>query len=369
MNTLQRTPLFAEHLAAGARMVDFSGWAMPLHYGSQLQEHERVRRDAGMFDVSHMLAVDVEGPQALASLRSLLANDVARLIRDGRALYSCMLREDGGILDDLIVYRRRDDAWRVVLNAGRVAHDLVWLSEQVRGREVSILPRRDLAIIAVQGPAARERVWQVRPQWRAAGEPLAAFAATEIDDTFVARTGYTGEDGLEIMLPASAAATLWRDLAAARVQPCGLGARDTLRLEAGLALYGQDLDEDVTPPEAGLAWTVSLDDAGRAFVGRAALETRAPRFRALGLALLDKGVLRSHQAVRCAAGEGVITSGGFAPTLGRSIAMARMPLSCSAGDAAQVDIRGRWLSARVVNYPFVRRGKSLLPALEERPEA
>jgi aminomethyltransferase len=363
ISTLRRTPLFQEHLASGARMVDFSGWEMPVHYGSQLQEHQRMRSDAGMFDVSHMLVLDLEGEQAHDFLRRVLANDVARLEQDGRALYSCLLREDGGILDDLIVYRRAAARYRAVLNAGRAETDMAWLNAQAREKALRLLPRRDLAIIALQGPAARERLWQVRPAWRQDGEQLGAFRATGFDAVFVARTGYTGEDGLEIMVPGHEALGLWRDLLAAGVQPCGLGARDTLRLEAGMALYGQDLDEDTTPAEAGLGWTVSLHDEARAFIGRAALGARQPRFQTVGLVLLDKGVLRSHQHLRCSAGAGIVTSGGFAPTLERSIALARLPLSCRQGDDVEVAIRDKWLHARVVNYPFVRHGKSLLPAL------
>ena len=278
MTALKRTPLYAVHVEMGARMVDFAGWEMPLHYGSQLEEHHRVRRDAGMFDVSHMLAIDVNGAGARDFLRRVLANDVARLTRPGKALYSCMLADDGGVLDDLIVYATPADAFRLVVNAGTAEKDLQWLETQRSGAAVELEPRRDLAIIAVQGPSAREKLWRAWPAARAATERLAAFQAAAVDASFIARTGYTGEDGFEVMVPSENAEALWRALAQAGVAPAGLAARDTLRLEAGMNLYGQDMDERVTPLECGLAWTVDLKTE-RDFIGRRALERRAPSVR------------------------------------------------------------------------------------------
>jgi aminomethyltransferase len=360
--SLQRTPLFEEHRRLGARLTDFGGWDMPLNYGSQIEEHHHVRRDAGMFDVSHMLAVDLDGEAARALLERLLANDVAKLTQAGRALYSCMLREDGGVLDDLIVYLLEEGRFRMVVNAATASKDLGWTRGQ-RDRlapGVSVEARSDLAILAVQGPHARAKVWQARPDTRAATEGLRAFHAAATGGMLIARTGYTGEDGFEIMLPAPDVVALWRDLLAAGVAACGLAARDTLRLEAGMNLYGQDMDESTTPLEAGLAWTVDTRRA-RDFIGRRALEQRAPRFDLRGLVLHDKGVLRSHQRVRGPTGDGEITSGTFAPTLGRSIALGRLPLECRAGDRVEVAIRERWAAAEVVNYPFVRMGKAQIP--------
>jgi len=359
---LNRTALFDEHRRANARLTDFGGWEMPLHYGSQIEEHHRVRRAAGVFDVSHMLGIDLRGAPARAFLGCLLANDVARLTLPGKALYSCLLNDDGGVLDDLIVYWLGGDRFRAVVNAGTAAKDSAWIERQ-RDRlapGVGLQARRDLAMLAVQGPQARARVWQVRPATRAATEPLAAFEAREVDGLFLARTGYTGEDGYEIMLPAADAPALWRDLLEAGVAPCGLGARDTLRLEAGMNLYGQDMDESTTPFESGLGWTVALA-AEHEFIGRSALVQRTPRFQLLGLVLRDRGVLRSHQHVRCVHGVGEVTSGTYSPTLGQSIALARVPLACAPGDLVEVEIRERWLAAQAVRYPFVRRGKSLLP--------
>ena len=299
--TLKRTPLADEHIASGARMVDFGGWDMPLAYGSQLEEHHAVRQDAGMFDVSHMLNVDVTGPDAFAFLQRLVANDVAKLTVPGKALYSCMLNPQGGVIDDLIIYFFAADEWRVVVNAGTADKDIAWM-QRVRqsGKfDVAIAPRRDLAMIAVQGPNARAKVWAARPAWQAASEPLTPFVAAQVgDDTLVARTGYTGEDGFEIVLPATQAVALWRDLAAQGVRPCGLGARDTLRLEAGMNLYGQDMDELIQPDQAGLTWTVSLKNAERRFIGRDALEQFATPAAFLGLKLQERGVMRPHGRAR-----------------------------------------------------------------------
>ena len=355
---LKQTPLNAVHREMGAKMVDFAGWEMPLHYGSQLEEHHAVRRNAGMFDVSHMLAVDVAGQGARDFLRGLLANDVAKLRQPGRALYSCLLRNDGGALDDLIVYFMADNRFRLVVNAGTADKDLAWL-EARRASGVEFAPRRDLAIIAVQGPQAREKIWRALPQARTASESLAHFQAAEIGDMLVARTGYTGEDGFEILLPAARAEALWRALLAEGVAPAGLGARDTLRLEAGMNLYGQDMDETVNPLESGLAWTVDFK-LDRDFVGKAALLAHRSARQLVGLVLLDKGVMRGHQKVRCAGGAGEITSGGFSPTMNRSIALARAPGAVVPGDEVEVDVRGRWLRAKAVKPPFVRNGTVLI---------
>jgi aminomethyltransferase len=361
---LKRTPLYDTHVAAGARLVDFGGWEMPVNYGSQIEEHHAVRRDAGMFDVSHMCPVDVHGPGAKPFLRYLVANNVEKLTTPGKALYAAMLDENGGCIDDLIIYFFADDRFRIVVNAGTAEKDLAWMEKVLAARTfaVTLAPRRDLAMIAVQGPNARAKFWQVRPQTRIATESLGAFFAADFGNLFVARTGYTGEDGFEVMLPADEAPALWRDLGAVGVAPCGLGARDTLRLEAGMNLYGQDMDESVSPLEAGLAWTVDLTGT-RDFVGRRALEQQKARGglrKMVGLRLLDKGVLRAHQAVDTPHGKGEITSGTFSPTLQVSIALARVPGAVALGDQLKVDLRGRPAHVQVVKYPFVRQGKALV---------
>jgi glycine cleavage system T protein (aminomethyltransferase) len=356
-----RTPLYETHVASGARIVDFGGWDMPLNYGSQIEEHHAVRRDAGMFDVSHMCPVDIRGADTRAFLRYLVANNVDRLTQPGKALYSCMLNHAGGVVDDLIIYFLRDDWFRVVVNASTAEKDLAWMAkvQLERGFAVTIAPRRDLAMIAIQGPNARAKFWQVRPETKTATEGLGVFFAAAVGDLFIARTGYTGEDGFEVMLPAEQAAPLWTDLKATGVAEAGLGARDTLRLEAGMNLYGNDMDETISPLDAGLAWTVDLKTP-RDFVGRASLERDGAHKALVGLKLLDKGVLRSHQKVVTPQGEGEITSGTFAPTLGFSVAMARVPPGVKPGDTVQVDIRGKQLAAQVVKMPFVRNGKGMI---------
>ncbi len=359
--TLKTTPLHARHRALGARMMDFGGWDMPLSYGSQIEEHLAVRQDAGLFDVSHMLPVDIAGPGAEDFLRHLLANDVARLRTPGQALYSCMLNAHGGVIDDLIVYRRSASQYRLIVNAGTADKDLAWLEQQRQARhsDLAIQARRDLALLAIQGPRARDRVWQALPEIRPATDALAPFQAAETGPWFVARTGYTGEDGFEILLPAGLAETTWQALTAAGIRPAGLGARDTLRLEAGMNLYGQDMDEDTSPLDAGLGWTVRLDD-GRDFIGQSALRAQGQRHRLLGLVLTQRGMLRAGQSVATEHGPGHITSGSFAPTLQQSIALARLPLASRPGDTVAVDIRGRPAPARVVQPPFVRHGKILV---------
>ena len=364
MSELKHTALHAAHLNAGARMAPFAGWHMPVAYGSQIDEHHAVRRAAGMFDVSHMTIVDVAGPGAKAYLQRLLANDVAKLDRrrgrfDCTALYSCMLDERGGILDDLIVYRFADDSYRLVVNAGTRDKDLAWLDDQVAGFDVDLTERKDLAMIAVQGPEARKAVAPLVPDGADVGA-LSPFTAAGAGGWLLARTGYTGEDGLEIMLPEQQAEAFWDALREHGVVPCGLGARDTLRLEAGMNLYGQDMDESVTPLECGLKWTVDFG-GDRAFTGRQALEERlragASRVQA-GLVLEGRGVLRSGYPVASPVGEGVVTSGTFSPTLGRAIALARVP--AGTGNPCHVFIRGRELPVRIVKPPFVRNGRILV---------
>ena len=356
-----RTALYQTHLNAGAKMVDFGGWDMPIHYGSQIEEHNAVRGDAGMFDVSHMTVVDVTGSGAKAYLQKLLANDVAKLTSPGKALYSGMLKEDGGVIDDLIVYNM--EGWyRVVVNCSTREKDLAWMQQQSAGFDVNIQERPDFAMIAVQGPQARDKAANLL------GEPsaslirnLGVFQGLPAGDWFIARTGYTGEDGLEIMLPNAQAPAFWEQLTAAGVRPCGLGARDTLRLEAGMNLYGSDMDESISPLEAGMGWTIAWEPASRDFIGRKALEQQkaagVPR-KLVGLVMEARGVLRGHQKVVVAnGGEGEITSGTFSPTLGYSIALARVP--AATGATAQVDIRGKLNDVIVVRPPFVRNGKKV----------
>ena len=356
-----KTPLYEAHVEAGAKIVDFGGWDMPLHYGSQLEEHHVVRGGAGAFDVSHMTVVDVSGGGSRPFLQRLLANDVARLKTEGKALYSCMLNETGGVVDDLITYFLGPDRYRLIVNAATRDKDLAWINQHAGDFDVQVTERAELAMIAVQGPEARERAASViGDEWRDKALAMKPFFGLEAGDLFIARTGYTGEDGWEVVMPAAQATDFWNQFVAAGIRPCGLGACDTLRLEAGMNLYGSDMDEDTSPLEAGLGWTIAWDPDDRDFIGRGPLtEMRANEGRArfAGLLLEGKGVLRDHMRVVVdGIGDGEITSGGFSPTLQRSIAMARIP----AGDyeRAQVEVRNRLLDVRVVKMPFVRNGKA-----------
>ncbi|KQQ97076.1 glycine cleavage system aminomethyltransferase GcvT [Massilia sp. Leaf139] len=369
--TLKATPLNSAHRALGAKMVDFGGWDMPVNYGSQIEEHHAVRTDAGMFDVSHMCVVDLEGANVRAFLRGLLANNVDKLQVPGKALYSCMLNPEGGVIDDLIVYFFREDWFRLVVNAGTAEKDIAWMRQQNEATNsgLTITGRRDgadaIALVAVQGPNARAKVWEVLPAAQAATQDMKPFNVAIVADTafgeaMVARTGYTGEDGFEIGVPATQVEALWNALIAAGVKPAGLGARDTLRLEAGMNLYGQDMDESVNPLDAGLAWTIDLVSE-RDFVGKAALQSKGQNANFMGLILREKGgILRAHQKVVAASGAfGEITSGTFSPSMQQAIALARVPMDVAIGDTVHVEIRDKKLAATVVKLPFVRNGKVL----------
>ena len=358
-----RTALYDAHLAADAKIVDFGGWDMPIHYGSQLKEHNMVREDAGMFDVSHMTVVDVTGADATAYLQYLLANDVAKLKTDGKALYSGMLNEKGGVIDDLIVYRADFlKGFRVVVNCATREKDLAWMNKQADKFDVTLTEQPDFAMIAVQGPQAIEKAKAaVSAEQAAVIENLAVFQGLPAGEWFIGRTGYTGEDGLELMVPAEEAMAFWSSLLKAGVQPIGLGARDTLRLEAGMNLYGNDMDETITPWQAGMGWTIALSD-DRDFIGKDALvkeKEAGIEYKLVGLVLETRGVMRSHQKVIFTASDkrGEITSGTFSPTLQQSIAMAHVP--ADAGNECAVDMRGKAVPVRMVTMPFVRNGKKV----------
>ncbi|MFU8877354.1 MAG: glycine cleavage system aminomethyltransferase GcvT [Wenzhouxiangellaceae bacterium] len=351
-----KTPLYDAHVESGGKMVEFAGWSLPIRYGSLVEEHHAVRQRAGMFDVSHMTVVDLEGAGARACLRRLLANDVDKIGEHGQAIYGCMLDEDGGILDDLITYRIEDDFYRLVVNAATREADLEWIEKQLADFDVQVRERDDLAMIAVQGPEAIAHVVELLGV--PALETLKPFRSLTHGDFFIARTGYTGEDGCEIILPGTTAAETWQALIQRGVVPCGLGARDSLRLEAGLNLYGQDMDTSTTPLESNLAWTVAFAPEDRDFIGRSALETQKAEGVArklVGLVLGSGGIPRAGAKVVTPEGEGVVTSGGFGPTVERPVAMARIPAG-SEGEV-QVELRGRQLPARIVKLPFVRNGR------------
>ncbi|WP_390592549.1 glycine cleavage system aminomethyltransferase GcvT [Simiduia litorea] len=357
-----KTPLYETHKAMAGRVVDFGGWDMPVNYGSQVEEHHKVRTDAGMFDVSHMTIVDVMGPEAKAYLQTLLANDVAKIESTiGKAMYTGMLNTDGGVIDDLIVYFM-GDWYRTVVNCATREKDLAWMTKVAADFDVSLTERPQLAMVAVQGPNAIAKAQAVLPKASDIIAGLKVFQGAEFGDWFIARTGYTGEDGLEIMVPETEVVAFWQALADAGVQPCGLGARDTLRLEAGMNLYGSDMDETISPLEANMAWTIAWEPAERDFIGRAVLTAQKAagvKRKLVGLVLEEKGVLRGHQKVivEGVADTGEITSGTFSPTLGYSIALARVPVEV--GDTCLVEMRNKHVPVKVVKPSFVRNGKKI----------
>jgi len=359
----QKTPFYQAHIDAGAKMVDFGGWDMPLHYGSQIEEHHAVRQDAGMFDVSHMTVVEVQGPAAKAYLQYLLANDVGKLNQSGKALYSGMLNHEGGVVDDLIVYFLNEQHYRVVVNASTREKDLLWMAEQAKAFDVEVAENTDFAMLAVQGPNAIAKTNSVLSvEQQQAVEGLGVFFAVQAGDFFIARTGYTGEDGYEIMVPAAQAIAFWDKLLSAGVRPAGLGARDTLRLEAGMNLYGNEMDETVSPLEANMAWTIAWEPADRDFIGRKALQAQKEqgvKNKLVGLVLEGKGVIRSHMKVIAEGiGEGITTSGTMSPTLKQSIGLARVPKAV--GEQVMLEIRGKLIPAKVVKPCFVRKGQALV---------
>lgn len=359
----KKTALYEKHLKNGAKLVNFGGWEMPLHYGSQINEHHQVRQAAGMFDVSHMCIVDLNGQRAKEFLRYLLANDVARLTTQGKALYSCMLNENGGVLDDLIVYYLNDTHYRTVVNAATADKDINWIRQQAQQFGIKVTIRKDLGMLAVQGPQARDKLMPLLPlNLQDVAKNLKPFHAGWDEEFFIARTGYTGEEGFEVMLSNEQIEDLWEDLLASGVTPVGLGARDTLRLEAGMNLYGQDMDENYTPLDSGLGWTVAWTPENRQFIGREALQAQRESGESqilVGLVLQEKGVLREHQTVYLEdGGEGQITSGTYSPTLGMAIAFARLPAGVY--EQVFVAIRNKRLPALVVKPPFVRHGKACI---------
>jgi aminomethyltransferase len=354
----KRTPLYQQHLDAGAKITDFGGWDMPLHYGSQIDEHHAVRKSAGMFDVSHMTVADIIGRDARAFLEHLLANDVGKLTTSGRGLYSCMLNPAGGVVDDLIAYRTGENDYRLVVNAATRDKDLAWMAAEAANFSVEVREKADLIMLAVQGPLACERAAALLPESISqAALALKPFHCVSDREIFVARTGYTGEDGWEIVLDEESGIRFWDAARASGVVPCGLGARDTLRLEAGLNLYGQDMDETTSPLVSGLEWTVEMQSEARNFVGRAALQAEkleGVSEKLVGLILDDRGIMRHGQRVVTGAGDGIVTSGGFSPTIQCSIAFARVP--SEAAERCEVEIRNGMRGARIVRPPFVRKG-------------
>lgn len=357
---IRQTVLHQQHLDAGARMIDFAGWDMPLHYGSQLTEHQVVRDSAGVFDVSHMGVIDIDGKGARDYLRYLLSNDIDHLDGTGQAQYTLMLNERGGVVDDLIVYRL-DNTYRLVVNSANRDTDLAWIRLHAADRQVNVEARPELAILAVHGPEAIDRVCVLLPP--AQSEQVRAlpnFRCTLRDGWLFARTGYTGEKGLELVMPGTEAPAFWTRLMEADIQPVGLGARDTLRLEAGMNLYGHEMDEDTSPLTANLEQVVAWEPTDRNFIGREAVSEHKRQQQAgtlpclTGVVLESRGVLREGQQVLTDSGEGVVTSGCFSPSLKQGIGLARIPRQSR---ECRVVIRDREVPARIVKPGFIRGGR------------
>jgi len=346
-NTLNHTPFFDNHVLAGAKLVDFAGWALPIHYGSLVDEHHAVRSDAGMFDVSHMTVMDITGDEST------------------RAMYGCLCQPDGGVVDDVIVYRLSASHHRVISNAATRSKVLSWLQTTHEITELQCIASDALSMLAVQGPLAAKRLAALESDLFSQSVDIAsmpAFSCQKLANAFIGRTGYTGEDGFEIIVPAADANRCWQLLVDAGIKPCGLGARDTLRLEAGMSLYGQDLDEEHSPFESGVGWTVDFSDAQRDFVGRTVLAQQhadGAGYCRIGLELSGRGVLRAEQVV-CVGDRAVgkVTSGTFSPTLQRTIALARIERTAATSEPLSVLIRNKPVAAYRVPVPFYKRNET-----------
>ncbi|WWO96376.1 MAG: glycine cleavage system aminomethyltransferase GcvT [Candidatus Dasytiphilus stammeri] len=364
----QRTILFDQHKKCGATMIHFNNWIMPLHYGSQITEHKAVRNDAGIFDISHMLILDLSGSNTRKFLRYLLANDVAKLLHPGKSLYTGMLNQDGGVIDDLMVYFIGESYFRLVVNAVNCSKDLAWISYHAMNFNVTLKIRNDLAFLSIQGPNAQKKMHSILSEKQLnTVEKLLPFSNIQIDELFIAYTGYTGEKGYEIALPQEKAVYLWHQLIASGITPVGLGARDTLRIEAGMNLYGNEMNESISPLEANMERTISWKYS-RNFIGRNALRIKYDhnkKKKLVGLLMKEKGMLRKNFRVSFMdkSGQkqiGIITSGSYSPTLGHSIALARVPSTI--GKSALVYLTHhnlkyqRIIPVEVTNPVFVRNG-------------
>jgi len=366
VTSLQHTPLHDAHVARGAKMVDFGGWHMPLQYEGILAEHRAVRTGVGIFDVSHMGEIDFTGPGALAAVQKLITNDAAKLV-DGKAMYTAVCYPDGGIVDDCIVYRHHGEWLRIVVNASNIAKDFAHFVAHAGGLCTITNNSDKVALIAVQGPKARALVARLADE-SLLQVPSFGFAAARLagEDIVAARTGYTGEDGFELFVAEGRALAVWDALLAAGAAPIGLGARDTLRLEAKLCLYGNDIDATTSPLEAGLGWVVKLDKLARgdAFVGGDVLarqKAEGLKRTLIGFRVVDKNIARHGAEIVDATGAvvGHVTSGGPAPTVGGAVGIAYVPLALSApGTALTIQQRGRSFPAEVVKGPFYKRPES-----------
>lgn len=363
MVELKKTPLFSEYGKNGAKVIDFGGWALPVQFTGIIEEHVAVRTNAGLFDVSHMGEVLVRGSGAKSFINHLVTNDVSAL-ENGQALYTAMCYEDGGTVDDLLVYKKADGEWMLVINAANIDKDIDWMNKHVSGDVTVTNISDETALLAVQGPKA-ERILQTLTK-----EDLSAIRPFRfsdhvsiggVDAVLISRTGYTGEDGFELYVPAKRAAALWQRLTKEGVPLCGLGARDTLRLEARLPLYGQELTKEISPLEAGIGFAVKTAKEA-AFIGQAALqkqkETGLAR-KTVGIHMIDRGIPRTGYRILSEQGEpiGFVTSGTHSPTLKKPIGLAIVHADFSGiGTKFFVEIRKKKVEAAVVNIPFYKRG-------------
>jgi aminomethyltransferase len=358
---LRQTALHEVHIESGGCMREQDGWALPAHYGTPLEEHRAVRSAAGMFDLSHLLALDVCGAGATAWLRHLLANDVAQLGTPGSAMHSCMLDEHGGVLDEFVVFRISSHEYRIIVHAARVERVVEWMRSRIAstGANLTLGTRKDLAMIGIEGPETLSRAMRAIPELNTATGIPSPFAAVRLSDLFIARAGFTGEEALAIALPDGRTEGVWRALLDAGVRPCGHEVRDTLRIEAGLPLYGQDIDASLTPFDVGLRRSANLDDPERHFIGRTALEMRPPRWRLMGLVADAESALRPGLRVRTPYGEGTTTSCTFSPAMKCQIALVRLPRTAVPDETAIVETSPGRVMARVVGLPFVRSGTTV----------
>jgi aminomethyltransferase len=355
-DTLRRTPLFERHERAGARLVPFAGWEMPVQYEGIRQEHVAVRTGAGVFDVSHMGEIETSGPQAADFLQRLLSNDVTRIAHRG-AQYGVLCREDGGVLDDLFTYRLGDGRFLTVTNASNHEKDLAWFREHAADFDVEVADALDRwAMLAVQGPEARGAVERITSGGELPARMRTADLRVAGADCIVCGTGYTGEDGVEILIPPDGAGGVWDALMEQGVTPAGLGARDTLRLEVCFHLYGNDLSEDRNPIEAGLAWCCKLDTD---FIGADALRGLEPEQTLVPFAFTGPGIPRQDNPVHTEHGDGVVTSGSLSPCLEVGIGMAYVPVAAAQpGTKLEVDVRGKARAAEVREKPLYRKETS-----------
>ncbi|MDA9659660.1 glycine cleavage system aminomethyltransferase GcvT [Pseudomonadota bacterium] len=352
---MNKTPLHNAHIQLGAKMVNFSNWEMPISYSSLIKEHNAVRNAAGIFDVSHMSVFDFDGGNQIAFFKKIFANDIKKIYKDNKAIYGALLNEEGGILDDLIIYHA-NNKFRLVSNCSTREQNKQWLEKHAVEFGVKVMERSDMGILAIQGPNALKKILEIK-EIDAQVNTLQSFGCMFEGDKLYARTGYTGEDGLELIVPTQDINNLWDQALEMGCIPVGLGARDTLRLEAGLNLYGNDMTINNHPYESNLGWTIDMSDKHRKFIGKDALLSidQSKSQKIVGIILLDKGVLRSGYEITHEQGKGVVLSGSYSPTLQSSIGLARVDQGYK--ENGKVMIRNKVLNIDFVSPRFLGQGK------------